>query len=204
MPKSPKNMVIDFLRGDHEVTRVWGQSLYAVNRHARIYLRESKSHARQASATMDKFWFGLPKEVMAEHTSQNLFIALVCSNAGEVVVLPADELHELLIDSPIGHDTRWHLHIFKVDGRYELAIGNKGRYDVTSYLNSYDFTPKSLRIRRITQIRGLVRDTERADRKTDIKTEDTTTAVSQPMFCPERSERKRQFNFVKVHRSLTF
>lgn len=145
---NPKKSVLILLRKWHDVAPEWGQSIYSVNCRTDVYLRYSKDQG-------NKFWFGVSESVFEKYCNRNFYILFICGNERNVIVLPSAEFGTLIEGVKATSNGEWHINIFKKEDRYELRVSKKGIFDVTPYLNYYDFTPLPFRKGYIPQVQGF-------------------------------------------------
>ncbi|MCS7264173.1 MAG: hypothetical protein NZ805_05005 [Armatimonadetes bacterium] len=135
------------MRSAYEVVREWGQNLHKLNCNAFAYIIESRKQQK------GQFWFGLDKRILDRYGNRNLHILFVCGSADKVITLPSPILQSLLSDLEVAAGNRYHVHIFERQDRFELALAGKGHFDVTPYMNLFDFTPTLFRSKTIAQIK---------------------------------------------------
>lgn len=66
------------------------------------------------------------------------------------------EFGRLVQDVEPTSNGEWHINIFSKDGKYKLRVSKKGIFDVTPYLNYYDFAPVALRKGYIPQVQAFI------------------------------------------------
>lgn len=146
---NPKKSTLILLKNWHKVEPEWGQSIYCVNCRAYVYLRYSKDQG-------SKFWFGISESVFKRYLDKNFYILFICGDESNVIVIPSIEFNRLVQDVKTSSNGEWHINIFNKEGKYELRVSKKGTFDVTSYLNYYDFTPVTLRKGYIPQVQSFI------------------------------------------------
>lgn len=143
-----KKSVLKMLGHWHEVEVAWGQSIYNINSRALVYLRYSKDQG-------NKFWFGVSEPIFKKYYAENFYIFFICGTQDNVIVMPSMEFYKLVEDVKPSSNGEWHINIFNKNNRYGLRVSRKGIFDVTPYLNYYDFTPPTFRKGYTPQIQGF-------------------------------------------------
>lgn len=144
---NPKRVLLDTLRKQYRIESIRGSDIIALNSKAILYIRSN----RNAGATrklLGKFWFGITKSEYEKYSHQNFFIVCSCVLGPDVtdyLVFPSDKFEEIKKDIVL-QSGQWKFNLLKTnDKRYLLQIGNRGKYDVTEFLNYFDFTPREFR-----------------------------------------------------------
>ncbi len=144
---NPKRILIDTLQSHYEIRSIRGSDIIALNSKAVLYVRSSKNLGSTKSL-MGKFWVGITKSEYEKYCDQNFFIACVCTlRADEIdyLIFPSERFDEIKkeIESQSG---QWKFNLLKTnEKRYFLQIPKKGKYEVTEFLNYFDFSPIEFR-----------------------------------------------------------
>jgi len=135
------------LKEQFEIAPIRGSDIIGLNSKAILYIRSSKN----LGGTKDflgKFWFGITKSEYDKYYLDNFFIICVCALAYdkiEYVVFPADKFEELKKYMEL-KSGQWKFNIlFGVDNRTILQISKKGEYDISEFVDNFDFSPKEFR-----------------------------------------------------------
>ena len=121
----------------YNIEAISGESVFQLNSRAVIYLRYSKDHN-------GKYYFGITETDFKKYASNNLFVLFICGDENNVIVIPSVDLEKLIADSRVASG-QWKLNIFVDNNRFYLRVSGKGKFDITDYLNYYDFTPMEFR-----------------------------------------------------------
>lgn len=155
---NPKENLINYLRTWHDIENVRGNHVVRVNSSAVLYLRYNKNSGVTQSLK-GKFWFGVTKSEHEKYFSENLFVACLCGvTEGEIdyVIFPKETFEEFL-DKIELRSGQWKFNLLKdFDNRYYLQISNVGKFEVTEFVNYFDFTPLSLKRESIPKVGEIV------------------------------------------------
>ncbi len=144
---SPKQRLIEKLRMHHEILEVRGSSLIEVNSKALLYVRCCKNLANTGEFP-GRFWFGVTQSEYERYERQNLFVVCLCAvrhDETDCLVFPSDVFDQIKKDIPL-RSGQWKFNLLKTpDKKYMLHISNKGKRDVSDFVNYFDFSPKEVR-----------------------------------------------------------
>ncbi|MBU4190493.1 MAG: hypothetical protein KJ886_05855 [Candidatus Thermoplasmatota archaeon] len=144
---NPKQVLIETLGKQYQIESIRGKDVIALNSKAILYIRYNKN-AGSTKNLLGKFWFGITKSEYEKYVDENLFILCVCVFAStqiDYLIFPSDKFEEIKKDIRL-QSGQWKFNLLKTnDKRYYMQIPHKGRYDVTEFLNYFDFTPKEFR-----------------------------------------------------------
>lgn len=144
---NPKQTLIEVLKKQHQIESIRGLDVVALNSKAVLYIRYNKN-AGPTKNLIGKFWFGITKSEYEKYSNQNLFIICACvfgPNEIDYLVFPSDKFDEVKKDIVL-QSGQWKFNLLKTnDKRYLLQISRVGKYDVTEFLNFFDFTPREFR-----------------------------------------------------------
>lgn len=144
---NPKQILIRTLGKQYQIKAIRGKDIVALNSKAILYIRSCKNLGVTKNF-LGKFWFGITKSEYEKYADENLFIVYVCVFAPtqiDYLIFPSDRFEEIKKDIKL-QSGQWKFNLLKTnDKRYYLQIPRKGRYDVTEFLNYFDFTPKEFR-----------------------------------------------------------
>ena len=144
---NPKQILVETLEKQYQVESIRGKDVIALNSKAILYVRYNKN-AGSTKNLLGKFWFGITKSEYDKYADENLFIVCACVFAPsqiDYLIFPSDRFEEIKRDIKL-QSGQWKFNLLKTnDKRYYLQIPHKGRYDVTEFLNYFDFTPKEFR-----------------------------------------------------------
>ncbi len=144
---NPKHELLELLAKHHEITSIRGSDIVAVNSKAILYLRYNKN-AGASEKYSGKFWFGITKSEYDKYRKSNFFLVCACGfrpNEVNYIVLPCDDFETIKQNIPL-RSGQWKFNLFKsYENKYFLQIAKGGIYDVTEYLNFFDFSPRELR-----------------------------------------------------------
>lgn len=168
---NPKQDLLAVLRNQYQIEPIRGFSIVALNSKAVLYIRYNKN----AGATKNlagKFWFGITKTEYEKYYTQNLFIICACilsSNEVDYLVFPSDRFDELKKDITV-RSGQWKFNLLKTnEKRWFIQISQTGKYEVTSCLNYFDFSPSELRKEYWPSLGQLQPKVSRAETLTDTK-----------------------------------
>lgn len=144
---NPKQILIETLEKQYQIESIRGKDIIALNSKAILYVRYNKN-AGSSKNLLGKFWFGITKSEYEKYADKNFFVVCVCvfaPNQMDYLILPSDRFEEIKRDIKL-QSGQWKFNLLKTnDKTYYLQIPYKGRYDVTKFLNYFDFTPKEFR-----------------------------------------------------------
>jgi len=180
----PKKSVLKMLGRWHEVQVAWGQSIYSINCRALVYLRYSKDQG-------NKFWFGVSEPIFKKYYNENFYIFFICGTQDSVIVMPSMEFYKLVEDIKPSSNGEWHINIFNKNNRYGLRVSKKGIFDVTSYLNYYDFTPSTFRKGYTPQIQGFIpiRKYEEKKEKEEVAKEEIPVNLNEQLMMASKDSK---------------
>jgi hypothetical protein len=143
----PKRKLLKLLAEHHEIAPIRGSDIVAVNSKAILYLRYNKN-AGPTKKYLGRFWFGITKSEYDKYRKSNFFLVCACGvrpDEVDYIVLPIDDFENIRENIPL-RSGQWKFYLLKThDNKYLLQITKGGIYDVTQYLNFFDFSPKELR-----------------------------------------------------------
>lgn len=144
---NPKQTLLETLKNWYQIESIRGLTLVALNSKAILYIRSNKN-AGATKNLVGKFWFGITKSEYEKYYTQNLFIVCACVFAPDEIdylVFPSDKFDELKKDIAL-HSGQWKFNLLKTnDKRWFLQISQRGKYEVTDFLNYFDFSPSEFR-----------------------------------------------------------
>jgi len=144
---NPKQILIETLRKQYQIEPIRGSDIIALNSKAILYIRYNKN-AGATKNLIGKFWFGITKSEYEKYSNQNFFIVCACvfgRDKIDYLVFPSDRFDEIRKDIAL-QSGQWKFSLLKTnEKRYLLQISKKGKYDVTEFLNYFDFSPQELR-----------------------------------------------------------
>jgi hypothetical protein len=144
---NPKQILIEALRKQYQIEPIRGSDVIALNSKAILYIRYNKN-AGATKNLIGKFWFGITKSEYEKYSNQNFFIACACVFApGEIdyLIFPSDKFDAIKKDITL-QSGQWKFNLLKTnEKRYLLEIPRKGKYEVTEFLNYFDFSPREFR-----------------------------------------------------------
>lgn len=144
---NPKRRLIMSLSEYYQVESIRGSDVIALNSKAILYVRYNKN-AGATKNLLGKFWFGVTESEYQKYCGQNFFVVCACVFGPEEIdylVFPSDEFDEIKKDIAL-RAGQWKFNLLKTnEKRYLLQIPRKGKYDVTEFLNYFDFSPKEFR-----------------------------------------------------------
>jgi len=146
MNGSPKKLLLERLSARYEVKPLRGTDVLALNSVSTLYVRFNKN-AGGGPSRLAKFWFGVTQAEYDRYREANLFVVCICAVTPtdmDYVVLPADVFDEVKKVIPL-RSGQWKFNLQKeLDGRYSLLVTGGGRYDVSDFLNYFDFVPRDI------------------------------------------------------------
>lgn len=144
---NPKKILIETLQNHYEIRSIRRSDVIALNSKAVLYIRSSKNLGSTKSLK-GKFWFGVTKSEYEKYYDQNFFIACVCmlgADETEYIIFPSERFDEIKKEIEL-QSGQWKFNLLKTnEKRYFLQIAKKGKYDVTEFLNYFDFSPIEFR-----------------------------------------------------------
>jgi len=145
--ENPKQKLLSKLAECHEIATIRGSDVVALNSKAILYLRYNKN-AGPSDKYRGRFWFGITKSEYDKYRQSNLFIICAClvsPSDVDYVVLPSEDFELIKKNIPL-QSGQWKFNLLKTpDNKYTLQVVKGGMYDVTQYLNFFDFSPKEYR-----------------------------------------------------------
>jgi hypothetical protein len=145
---NPKQVLLETLKKQYQIESIRGSNLVALNSKAILYIRYNKN-AGATKNLIGKFWFGITKSEYEKYYTQNFFIVCACVFAPDEIdylVFPSDKFDKLKKDIAL-HSGQWKFNLLKTnDKRWFLQISQTGKYEVTNFLNYFDFSPSEFRI----------------------------------------------------------
>lgn len=141
MAERPRDELLGYLSQYYHPQRL-RDSFYSLTTRTVIYFRYSREHER------DQYFFGVVKAHISEFDPAILHLAFICGTSGKVIVLPASAYFAMHEDVAPHSDGQWKATIRQVDGKWWFRINTKeqtGHYDVTPFLNNFEFTAPTLR-----------------------------------------------------------
>lgn len=144
---NPKQILIEALRKQYQIEPIRGSDVIALNSKAILYIRYNKN-AGATKNLIGKFWFGITKSEYEKYSDQNFFIVCACVFAPDEIdylILPSDKFDATKKDITL-QSGQWKFNLLKTnEKRYLLEIPRKGKYEVTEFLNYFDFSPREFR-----------------------------------------------------------
>ena len=144
---NPKQKLLKLLAEHHEIAPIRGSDIVAVNSKAILYLRYNKN-AGPTEKYLGKFWFGITKSEYDKYRRSNFFLVCACGvrpDKVDYIVLPSDDFENIKQNIPL-RSGQWKFNLLKTqENKYLLQITKGGIYDVSQYLNFFDFSPRQLR-----------------------------------------------------------
>jgi hypothetical protein len=144
---NPKQVLLETLKKQYQIESIRGSDVVALNSKAILYIRYNKN-AGVTKNLIGKFWFGITKSEYEKYCIQNLFIVCACVFAPEEIdylVFPSDMFDRIKKDIAL-HSGQWKFNLLKTnEQRWFLQISKKGKYEVTHFLNYFDFAPSDFR-----------------------------------------------------------
>ena len=100
-----------------------------------VLYTSSKSYLRKDSDPF--FWFGFHRhQQQALNNYLDSYIAFVLKDDKQCILMPTEFLYKWLSymsQTEKANDFYWHLHIYKVNGRYLLNVPSKDKVDISNY-----------------------------------------------------------------------
>jgi hypothetical protein len=144
---NPKQKLVETLGKQYQIEPIRGTDIIALNSKAILYIRYNKN-AGTTKNLIGKFWFGITKSEYEKYSNQNFFIVCACVYGPDEIdclIFPSDKFDEIKKDIAL-QSGQWKFNLLKTnEKRYFLQISKKGKYDVTEFLNYFDFSPKEYR-----------------------------------------------------------
>lgn len=161
MTEKPKLVLLKFLQQYYDAERLYGQSFYALNSKSVIYFRYSKR-------LRDSYFFGVETDDLGRYESRNTFILFICGDERRVIVLPVQDFLSIVEGvQPVSN--QWKVNIADKEGRWLLRVSGKGRFDVTGFLNFFDFMQKDLRCLKWPELGELIPVRERPEKEQAVE-----------------------------------
>jgi hypothetical protein len=144
---NPKRALLDTLSQHYDIRPIRGSDIVALNSKAVLYIRYNKNKG-STKRLLGRFWFGITQSEYERYSGENLFIVCACvfrSDEVDYLVFPSDIFNKIKEDIAL-RSGQWKFNLLKTtEKRYLLQISNKGKHDVTSFLNYFDFSPREIR-----------------------------------------------------------
>jgi len=144
---NPKQVLLTKLGGQYQLHSIRGADVVALNSKAILYIRSSKNLGTTKNLA-GRFFFGVTKSEYSKYSDQNLFVVCQCvfgPNEMDTLIFPSDEFDKIKKETAL-QIGQWKFHLLKTnDSRYLLQIFRRGKYDVTAFLNYFDFSPREFR-----------------------------------------------------------
>lgn len=154
---NPKQVLLEALRKQYQVESIRGSDVVALNSKTILYIRYNKN-AGGTKNLIGKFWFGITKSEYEKYSKQNFFIVCACvfgPDEIDYLIFPSDKFDEIKKDIAL-QSGQWKFNLIKTnEKRYFLQISKKGKYDVTEFLNYFDFSPREFRRTYSPELRGF-------------------------------------------------
>ncbi|KPJ50641.1 MAG: hypothetical protein AMJ41_01085 [candidate division Zixibacteria bacterium DG_27] len=142
-----KQVLLETLKKQYRIESIRGSDVVALNSKAILYIRYSKNVGITKNL-IGKFWFGITESEYEKYCTQNLFIVCACAFAPEEIdylVFPSQKFDQIKKDIVL-RSGQWKFNLLKTnEERWFLQISNKGKYEVTQFLNYFDFSPSEFR-----------------------------------------------------------
>ncbi len=154
----PKEDFINYLERWHHVEKIRGNNVVKVNSSAVLYLRYNKNSG-MTKKLKGKFWFGITKSEYEQYLDENLFVVCICKVTEEeldYITFPKEVFGNFLnkIELKSG---QWKFNLLKnFEKKYYLQISNIGEFEVTDFVNYFDFTPLPLKQEFIPKVGEVV------------------------------------------------
>lgn len=151
MANSVRERFIQKIATLKKVERVSGvASVYTTFNEVWLYVRYSGLNK------LRRYWFDVDTYKIREWQNKRRFIVcFVCGDENTVVFLPDDRLLEWYEGVEPNRKGHWMVNIFPRDDRLVMKISaNRPEYDLTEYLNRYDFISRSVPESLIRQMRA--------------------------------------------------
>jgi hypothetical protein len=140
----PKKLLLERLSARYEVKPLRGSDVLALNSVSTLYVRYNKN-AGGGPSRLARFWFGVTQGEYDRYREANLFVVCICAvtpSDMDYVVFPAEVFDEIKKVIPL-RAGQWKFNLQKeLDGKYTLLVTGGGRYDVSDFLNYFDFAPR--------------------------------------------------------------
>lgn len=144
---NPKEILIDKLREEYDVEKIRGKDIVSINSKALLYIRYNKN-AGSTKSYLGKFWFGVTKSEYEKYLDKNFFVICACvfeKNNIDYLIFPSYEFDKIINNLSL-QSGQWKFTVLKNNSnRYLIQIPYIGKYDVTEFLNYFDFTQKYFR-----------------------------------------------------------
>lgn len=172
----PKENLINYLKRWHNIEKIQGNNIIRLNSSAILYLRYNKNSG-MTKKLKGKFWFGITKSEYEKYLDENLFVVCICKLTGEetdYIIFPKEVFREFLnkIELKSG---QWKFNLLKdFENKYYLQISGIGDFEVTDFVNYFDFTPLPLKRESIPKVGEIVLKKKKAS---VIPTEEKLTLI---------------------------
>jgi len=154
---NPKEDLINYLKHWHNIEKVRGNNIIRVNSSAILYLRYNKNSG-MSKKLKGKFWFGITKSEYEKYLNENLFVVCICKVTKEeidYITFPKEVFGEFLNKTEL-KSGQWKFNLLKdFVNRYYLQISGIGEFEVTDFINYFDFTPLPLKRESIPKVGGV-------------------------------------------------
>jgi len=141
---SPKRLLLERLSARYDIKPLRGSDVLALNSVSTLYVRYNKN-AGGSQRLLGKFWFGVTQGEYERYRSSNLFLVCICAvtpSDVDHIVFPADVFDEVKKDIQL-RSGQWKFNLLKeLNGRYTLMMTGGGKYDVTDFLDYFNFAPR--------------------------------------------------------------
>ena len=159
-----KENLISHLRQWHSIEKIRGNNVIRVNSSAILYLRYNKNSG-MTKKLRGKFWFGITKSEYEKYLDENLFVVCICKVTEEVIdyiTFPKEVFGEFLNKMEL-KSGQWKFNLLKnFENKYYLQISNIGEFEVTDFVDYFDFTPLPLKQESIPKVGEVVLKKKRA------------------------------------------
>ncbi|MBM4294999.1 MAG: hypothetical protein FJ126_08880 [Deltaproteobacteria bacterium] len=144
---NPKELLIERLQEEYSIEKVRGKDIVSINSNAILYLRYNKN-AGTTKSYLGKFWFGVTRSEYEKYFNKNLFIICACvfdKTNIDYLVFPSYEFDKIIKNLSL-QSGQWKFTLLKDNSnRYVMQIPHIGKYDVTGFINYFDFAPRHFR-----------------------------------------------------------
>ena len=128
----------------YDVDKIRGKDIVSINSKAFLYIRYNKN-AGSTQSYLGKFWFGVTKSEYEKYCEKNLFVICACvfnKNDIDYLIFPSCEFDKIINNLSL-QSGQWKFTLLKNNlNRYFIQLPYRGKYDVTDFLNYFDFTPR--------------------------------------------------------------
>jgi hypothetical protein len=141
MPNSAQERFIAKLRAFKKVDRVRGIRATVYTTYNEVWLCVLYS----GGTRQDKYWFGIDTRNVEDWRKQNRVVfCFICGDENTVVFIPDDKFVEWYDRVKPNRKGQWMVNILPRDGKLILHATADRRFDVTGYINRFDFISKSI------------------------------------------------------------